>query len=85
MHEQSIGQQLWRWYQGILSVLVSRMMVCLSVVMPAGAVWLIAWPPRGNGTPATALLVGLLLAVLLWALASRMPTAWRCTWPRTAN
>src|SRR5262245_46274839 len=86
MHEQSIGQQLWRWYQGVLSVLVSSMMVCLSVVMPAGAVWLIGWPPRGDGSPATSLLVGLLLAVLLWpiniCMALQMPRTWRLmAWP----
>jgi len=80
MHEQSIGQQLRRWYQGVLSVLVSSMMVCLSVSMPVGAAWLIGWPPRGDGTPAMALLVGLLLAVLLWPMAIWMTTQIPRTW-----
>jgi hypothetical protein len=89
MHGQSSGRQLWRWYQGVLSVLVWSMMVCLSVLMPPGAVWLIGWPSHGDGSPGVAILVGLLLAVLLWPMAIWMvfqvPRTWRLmAWPLSA-
>jgi hypothetical protein len=86
VRNQSIGQQLWRWYQGVLSVLVSGAMICLSAVMPLFVAWLIGWSPRGSGLPGFAVLVGLLLAAMLWPMgvwmALQVPDTWRLmAWP----